>query len=147
MTVQFLEQRSLNGLKVRTNNQDEMTEGKGKIGPLWQDFYQTIASELNENAQVFGVYTNYDTDHTGPFDVYAATSKPISKLVLDKVDIQAGNYLKFQKTGEMPQAVIDLWGEVWAYFSSRDCQHKRAYTTDFEFYKGTNEVEIAIAIK
>ncbi|HFG1933513.1 TPA: AraC family transcriptional regulator, partial [Vibrio cholerae] len=50
-------------------------------------------------------------------------------------------------TGEMPQVVIDLWNEVWNYFASEHCPHERAYTTDFEYYKSANSVEISIAVR
>ena len=43
--------------------------------------------------------------------------------------------------------VIDTWKKVWAYFSDINNKHRRAYTTDFEFYKNANEIEIYIAIK
>jgi len=147
MQKENLKQQSLNGLKVRTTNQDEMTEGKGKIGSLWQSFFETIAPNLKEDALIYGVYSNYESDHTGLFDVYAATNQPLNEQKVETVDINEGQYLKFHKTGEMPQAVIELWTEVWNYFSDDNCQHERAYTTDFELYKGLDEVEIAIAIK
>lgn len=37
--------------------------------------------------------------------------------------------------------------ELWQYFSSDDCRYERTYTSDFEYYKNSNEIEIAIAIK
>ncbi|EEY45345.1 bacterial transcription activator [Vibrio cholerae] len=55
--------------------------------------------------------------------------------------------MTFSATGEMPQVVIELWGDVWRYFGSESCPYKRAYTTDFEYYKSASEVEISIAIK
>lgn len=137
------------GLVVRTTNAEEMNPSTEKIGALWEEFYKTASSKLSNNSQVYGLYTNYESDSTGAFDVVAC-SDTLSPEELEgsvKFQISSGKYLKFSGKGEMPQVVIDLWGEVWEYFNSDSCLHTRAYTTDFEYYKNNNEVEISIAIK
>ena len=63
------------------------------------------------------------------------------------LEIASGDYLVFEAKGEMPQVVIEAWGNVWNYFSSEDAKHTRAYTSDFEVYKSDSEVAIYIAIK
>jgi predicted transcriptional regulator YdeE len=40
------------------------------------------------------------------------------------------NYTKFVAQGEMPQAVIELWQEIW----NKDEKLNRKYTADFEVY-------------
>jgi hypothetical protein len=42
--------------------------------------------------------------------------------------------------------VIDAWKEVWDYFSQAS-EVRRAYTTDFEVYKGMDEVAIHISVR
>jgi len=57
------------------------------------------------------------------------------------------NYLVFTQQGEMPQAVIDAWMEVWDFFASDQTEYQRTYTVDFEFYSGPEQVELHIAVK
>ncbi|KAA8678389.1 GyrI-like domain-containing protein [Vibrio gigantis] len=148
MKEQELEAVKAYGFAVRTNNNDEVDPAKAKIGQLWQGFFEQAFPKLTPDSKVYGVYTNYESDFTGDFDVIACTNvltdTTIAQLIETK--IEAGKYLTFSAEGELPQAVIDLWGEVWAYFNTADCPHVRTYTTDFEFYKGETEVEISIAI-
>jgi predicted transcriptional regulator YdeE len=84
---------------------------------------------------------------TGDFDVIACSDEQSINL-RDSVTVttHAGSYLVFSGEGEMPDAIIDLWGEIWQYFSSDDCRYTRTYTSDYEYYKTATEVEIAIAI-
>jgi len=46
----------------------------------------------------------------------------------------------------MPQAIIDVWGQVWAYFEDPSIDEKRAYETDFELYISADEAEIYIGV-
>lgn len=146
MNIKEIDSISVKGIFVRTTNADEMNPLTAKIGTLWETFYSEVAPRLNQNARVFGVYTHYESDHTGAFDVIACTDL-IDAVNLKQFHINAGRYLVFRKIGEMPQAVIDLWGEVWAYFSSPNCAHSRTFTTDFEWYKSENEIEIYISVR
>ncbi|WP_227008954.1 GyrI-like domain-containing protein [Pseudoalteromonas prydzensis] len=147
MEVKQLASKTLTGLKVRTCNANEMNTGTAKIADLWQRFADKYTAELTKNSHVYGVYTNYESDVTGDFDVIACSDAQ-STHARDavKVTTTAGRYLVFTGEGEMPDAIIDLWGEIWQYFSSDDCRYTRTYTSDFEYYKNANEVEIAIAI-
>ncbi|CAM3226108.1 GyrI-like domain-containing protein [Vibrio neptunius] len=139
----------LAGYAIRTTNADEMNPSTAKIGELWAKFYANAAPKLNEKSKVYGVYTNYESDFSGAFEVIACSDTLSPERLSDsvKVKIASGKYVTFTASGEMPQAVIDLWGEVWSYFSSENCLYQRAYTTDFEYYKSAHEVEIAIAVK
>ncbi|MCE0495452.1 GyrI-like domain-containing protein [Vibrio salinus] len=137
------------GFAIRTTNADEMNPSTAKIGDLWAKFYANAMPELNEKSKVYGVYTNYESDFSGAFDVIACSDTVLPEKVSDSVraGVVSGQYVRFSATGEMPQVVIDLWGEVWRYFGSENCAHERAYTTDFEYYKSANEIEIFIAVK
>ncbi|MBY0385545.1 GyrI-like domain-containing protein [bacterium] len=149
MKIEIVEPKIVFGLKTRTKNADEMNPSTAKIGGLWQNFFSQRGPLLKSNSKVYGVYTNYESDMNGSFDVYAgADSLEKSNLPnLETVSIQKGKYLVFSSKGGMPQAVITAWTEIWNYFSSPSCPHQRAYTTDFEFYKSDREVEVFIAIK
>jgi len=38
------------------------------------------------------------------------------------------------------------WSKIWEYFANKNSQYKRAYKTDFEYYKNQHEIEIYISI-
>lgn len=143
----------LMGLSIRTRNEVEMTPGAGKIPGLWESFYQNIAPKLATGTTVYGIYSNYESDHTGLFNLSAAVATsdlPSESKDCVASEIQAGRYLKFRaKTpSEDPvKQVIGLWQQVWAYFADDGCAHQRAYTSDFECYQGSQGVELFIAIK
>jgi predicted transcriptional regulator YdeE len=148
MQVKHLPSKTLTGLKVRTCNGDEMNSDTGKITQLWQDFAELYGQHLTKNTKVYGVYTNYQSDVSGEFDVIACCDQPpIATENSVTVTTAAGNYLVFSSKGAMPDAVINLWGEIWQYFSSDDCRYSRTYQSDYEYYKSADEIEIAIAIK
>ena len=65
---------------------------------------------------------------------------------MKSVELQAGKYLMFPVKGELPQAIIDTWMQIWAYFEDPSIDEKRAYETDFELYKSADEVEIYIGV-
>jgi len=149
MRIQHIESINVVGIRVRTKNIDERNPETAKIGKLWSDFYSKVFSRLNGQSRVYGVYTKYESDQNASFDVIACsdpyTTAPLEDTV--NVRIESGKYRVFAGQGEMPQIVIDLWEQVWSYFSSPNCHHTRVYRTDFECYKNKNEVEIFIGIK
>lgn len=144
-----LESFDVVGVGVRTKSSDEMNPSKAKVSPLWGKFFLDVLPKVSEGAGVYGVYTNYESDHTGLFDLVACSDG----LSLDKLSdgvslkIKSGKYLVFSAKGELPKATINLWVAIWHYFSASNCVHERAYTTDFEYYKDDFEIEISISIK
>lgn len=144
----IVEQPAINvsGIAVRTNNRSEMQPEGGKIGGLWQQFYQCFATQLPEASGVYGVYSDYASDEHGDFTVTAA----LAGVALDDDDtvdltLPAGKYLKFSQQGDMPQAVVTCWQAIWAYFAAKDCPHARSFTTDYEHYSA-DQVDIYIAV-
>ncbi|MCF6190994.1 MAG: GyrI-like domain-containing protein [Cocleimonas sp.] len=149
MEVVQLKAKTIKGFSIRTNNTDEMNVETAKIGRLWQKLDDTVAVDYMHGDRVYGVYYNYESDASGEFSVTAGFDgdEKLSKEKLELIELQAGNYLVFSATGEMPKIVIDTWMEIWGYFSSEACEHTRLFTTDFEFYKSQNEIEIHIAVE
>ncbi|ASG09199.1 hypothetical protein CEQ50_16955 [Vibrio anguillarum] len=149
MSINEMNGFEVTGFVIRTTNADEVNSSTAKIGNLWAKFYTNAAPKLDEKSKIYGLYTNYESDFTGAFDVIACSDTLSPEILPDavKVNVTSGKYVTFAASGEMPQAVIDLWGEVWNYFSSENCSHERAYTTDFEYYKSAHEVEISISVK
>lgn len=153
MKVETIESFEVAGAAIRTNNANEMNPETAKIGKLWVQFDAVISPLLTEKSKVYGVYTNYESDWNGAYDVIAAADTLVGQNIADMktVTIPAGKYLVFSDTGPCPKTCIDLWGKVWAYLTSDAFTHERAYTADFETYSectGTSsEVSIYIAIK
>jgi predicted transcriptional regulator YdeE len=145
--VQFKE-LTISGISTRTKKDDEMNPATSKIARLYQKFDDTVTVNYQEGTRVYGVYYNYEADASGEFSVLAGSDKAESaKETLESVTLPTGKYMVFQGKGGMPQVVIDTWGKIWNYFSNDNAPHKRAYTTDFEYYKSPEEVEIYIAIR
>lgn len=135
------------GIKVRTTNAAQFNPATAKIAGLWgrffsEDLFNKLPGKL-ATSPVYGVYSGYDSDYMGAFDVTAgvATAQTEGSLAL-----QAGEYLVFKGVGPMPQTVVQTWGIVWQYFQNNP-DVKRSYGTDYEAYLGTDTVEIHIGIQ
>jgi len=137
------------GLSVRTTNADEAQPARAKIPALWQRFYHDGHSAAVAGP-VYGVYTEYATDATGPYTliVGAASDAPSPAPPFVRVQIPAGSYLAFTSQGDVPAAVVAGWQGIWEYFA-RPGAPQRAYTADFEVYDPSTpyEVRICIAVK
>lgn len=146
---ELVEQAAINvsGIAVRTNNHMEMQPQGGNIAVLWQQFYQRFGAQLAQSGGVYGVYSDYSSDENGDFTVTAA----LADVALDDADavnltLPVGKYLKFSQQGEMPQAVIACWQDIWAYFAAEDCPHRRSFSTDYEHYIAADHVDLYIAV-
>lgn len=144
----YIDARPLLGLSCRTNNRAEMSADSAKIGGLWQAFLGSSQLSSMLNSPMYSVYYDYESDINGDFSVLVgkAIDAPVDTNPFTPLQLEAGKYLKFTAQGEMPQCVIDLWGQVWGYFSANNCPYRRRYQTDFELYLSATEVEIYIGI-
>jgi predicted transcriptional regulator YdeE len=149
MEIETIENKKIKGLCIKTSNKKEMGVATGQIPGLWQLFDNNVDFDFDGGSRPYGVYYNYESDANGEFNVLVGVNQMSieSILKLETVDIQGGKYAVFYAKGEMPQTVIDTWGEVWKYFSQENAEHKRSYTTDFEFYVNRNELKIYIAVE
>ena len=151
MRVVKIEEKMIYGISTRTKNEDEMNPQTAKIGAVWQKFDETVDVDYKGGERVYGVYYNYESDANGEFDVLAGYETSNEKL--ESIKIETGKYLVFNKIykenndNSRVQAVIETWGEIWEYFANENSQYKRAYKTDFEYYKNQNEIEIYISIQ
>ena len=150
MRIEEMQEKSIYGISTRTSNANEMNPKTAKIGAIWKDFDEKVDVDYKNGERVYGVYYDYESDASGAFNVLAGSE--IVGEQLDAVKIAKGRYLVFSKAFEQSddhtrvQAIITTWGEVWNYFSDESSQYKRSFNTDFEFYKGKNEIEIYISI-
>lgn len=140
------------GIAVRTRNSDEMNPETSRIGGLWDRFFsESWEHKLprpGADGRIFGVYSAYESNEHGAFDVTAGVDAPEGADIAGgakTVEIEAGDYLVFHGQGTMPQMVIDAWGEVWRYFGDNP-QIRRRFTTDFEAYAGPDRVAIHIGV-
>ena len=143
-TMKQVESFIVTGFSVRTQNSDEFNEKTAKLPSLWQQFYTSELAATNAN--IFGVYSNYDSDANGPYTVTVCVESDYAQTQLTSVTIQAGNYLVFQGTGPMPATVIETWKQVWAFFET-STEHRRNFISDFESYSGPDQVAIYIGLE
>jgi predicted transcriptional regulator YdeE len=142
---------SVIGLAVRTTNAREMSGQDGQIGPLWNKFMQGGATAIPgviEPGTIYAVYSHYDSDETGPYDLILGKSVQPGQEVppaMKSISIPAAHYLVFTATANSPDAIKAAWTQVYEYFA----QHKnerRAFTADFEQYSSSG-TRLFIAIQ
>jgi predicted transcriptional regulator YdeE len=152
MTRKILDLASftVSGLAVRTRNSDEFNPATAKIGTLWAQFFsqhypEKIPGQIAP-ARMLGVYSGYESDASGAFDVTAGMAVETASPELATIEIQAGRYLVFECEGVLPAAVIQGWAQVWTYFQTNS-QHQRRFATDFEDYLSPQKVAIYIGVE
>lgn len=134
---------TVTGFRVRTQNKDEFDEATAKLPTLWQQFYST---QPDANTTVFGVYSHYESNENGFYNVTVGIEGNKENMELSTIKINSGNYLVFSGKGPMPQIVIETWKNIWNYFGS-ECNHQRNFITDYEMYSHGDEVSIYIGVK
>lgn len=114
-----------------------------EIGALWEKFSKSnIAEKLPgcDHTQVFSVYSDYESDHTGKYRVtigHAVTEESEIPNQLSSVMIPKGNYKEFEVKSPSPADIVAVWKKIW----SEDMKTlPRNYISDFEVYteNGTN---------
>lgn len=131
------------GFSTRTQNSDEFDHKKAKLPTLWQHFY---SSSISSNQIRFGVYSNYESEADGFYSTTAGIMMEEAKTGLSSVIVEAGRYLVFQGTGPRPATVVAIWQHVWNFFGPGS-RYQRNYVSDFEEYRGMDEVAVYIGIK
>ena len=139
--------KTIKGLQARTKNEDEMNPDTQKIALLWGKFFSEVMPTFGATPPpLYGVYSNYESDAFGEFDVLVGAEVLEESDGFKSVTLEAGNYLVFTAKGELPQAIIETWSQVWAYFEDPSIDEKRAFKTDFELYTSETEAEIYIGV-
>ncbi len=141
-----VESFTVHGITTRTTNAAEMNPATAKIGNLWQDYMGKLAQKNIQPTVVFGVYSNFESDQYGEYDITVAQKEAANIEGEQILTIPTGTYLKFEKQGECPAACLELWQEIWAYFDTPEAP-KRTFTYDYEDYYGLHAVAIYIAIE
>ncbi len=141
--MKYVERFTVTGLTVRTRNSDEFNQETAKLPNLWQQFY---ARKPTPDTTIFGVYSNYESDASGPYNVTVGTTHDKQHAELSAIKIHPGNYLVFHGKGAMPLTVIETWKRVWDCFTG-ESSYQRCFMTDFEAHSNSDEVAIYIGVK
>jgi len=141
------------GISTRTTNQSN--QAQQDLGELWGQFitdnvFANIPNKVSNN--IIAIYTDYKSNYTEEYTtiigVEVSTLDEIPEGLIGR-EFGAENFTKFTAKGEMPNAVVNTWIEIW----NKDGELNRKYSYDLEVYgeksqNGENsEVEIFIAIK
>jgi predicted transcriptional regulator YdeE len=129
------------GLKVRTNNKNEIEPLEGKIFPYVHKYFnQNIAAKIPNRKKpgtTFCAYTEYESDHTGDYTYFIGeevTSFDEIPAGLEKFTIQPQHYSKFTtESGAMPDVVRNAWKKIWQ-LTDKELGGQRRYHADFEIY-------------
>lgn len=140
------------GIAISTTN--ENGKSAQDIGQLWGKFMgegisSKIPNKVDEN--VFSVYTNYEGDHTKPYDTILGCKVNSLDEIPDGMvghSFDGGTYGKFVSKGDLTKGVVfGTWTEI------NQQKLDRVFTADFELYgqKAQNptdaEVEVYVGIK
>ncbi|MEO1052282.1 MAG: effector binding domain-containing protein [Bacteroidota bacterium] len=139
------------GISARISNQGDV--GK-EIEALWERFWgeeiqKQVPNKINDD--IYAVYTDYVTDHTGPYTLLIGLSvKSLEDIPegFTSISIEKDTYQKFVSKGRMPEAVFKTWLEIWG-----NSDLKRAFRSDFtihgkKYFDGDNaEVETFISVQ
>ena len=152
LTVEHIDAKTVIGMGLRTNNERESHPDTASIPLMWKSFfeYNVMASvpQQLDPMTVYAVYFDYESDGMGDYTLViglqsGATEKP-SNLTL--IDIKEGNYLVFKVLEATPTGIKDTWAGIEGYFA-QECEHTRAFTTDFEIYQGRRDISMYISIQ
>jgi len=149
MKAEVIEQEEfyIVGIAVRTSNQNG--QSKNDIDDLWFKFMDdNLIKHIpnKESNDVYCVYTNYETDHTGEYTaVLGCKVNSITNINSNftVVSISAGKYQVYSLKNKLSEAIGAAWQQIWASDISRK------YTADFDLYSsGANEsgMKISLAI-
>jgi predicted transcriptional regulator YdeE len=140
------------GIAVRTTN--ENGQSAQDIGQLWGKFMSEGIAEKIPNKiddSIFSIYTNYQGDHSQPYDTILGCKVSSLELIPEGMvgqSFDGGTYGKFISKGDLTKGVVfDTWTEIWSK------NLNRVFTADFEIYgeKAQNptnaEVEVFVGLK
>lgn len=149
----MMENFKIIGISVQTTNQNN--QAATDLGQLWGRFYQEEISKQISNKEsddIYAVYTDYESDYTGSYTAIIGHRVSALDIIPDGLtgrEVKNEKLLRYIAKGEMPNAVVETWKEIWA----NDIALYRTYHADFEVYGeksqqgGDSEVEIYIGVR
>lgn len=133
---------TLVGITVRTNNKDEMDPARAKIGKVVSKYWnENMANKIQQRVnpgKTFAVYCEFEQQDQGEYtyligeEVIAGTDQNVDYF--KTISIESSCYQRFtSKSGPMPDIVIQSWQEIWQ-MSADEFVGKRQFKADFEVY-------------
>lgn len=103
-----LDEKQIKGISIRTTNANETNSETSKIGALYQQFDEKVPVNYKNEARVYGVYYNYESDYSGEFSVLAGSDQIDKTLTgnLENVSVPSGIYMVFEAKGKVPQVTL-----------------------------------------
>lgn len=152
MSTKKLKTFSVIGIKMRTTNKD--MQASKDIPAFWQQFISEKITEKIPNkvdTAVFAIYTNYESDYTGAYDMIlgckVTSLDKVPKGMIAKT-FNSGTYTLFTAKGKKSNNIVyNKWTEIW------NSDINRSYQADFEVYGERSmdpedmEVDIFISVK
>jgi len=142
------------GIKIRTNNQDELNYELGRIFPCVQKYFHSQVADIISNrvrqGSTFCVYTEYQVNNRNEYSFFIGEEVSSFSCLhkgLETCVIPPQSYAKFSVSGTMPSIVVDSWHKIWL-MSEKKLGGKRTYIADFEIYdeKSFYDKEVAFDI-
>ncbi|ASG68951.1 AraC family transcriptional regulator [Francisella halioticida] len=123
-----------------SNDRDDLLE------QAWELFFNSEVLEYlngqNLSQDIISVYYEYEGDHTAPYTLligYEVNNSFETPIGLDSVILEK-NHKIFRVEGDLPDAAIEKWREIWS-----DNSKKRVYKADFDRYNPIEDfVEINV---
>ena len=123
------------GISVKTTNKNG--QSITDMGQLWNKFYSenilsTIPDRLSDD--IYSIYTDYKSDYTEDYTaIIGCKVKSLDHIPNGLIgrQIQGGNFLRYISKGQIPDAVVKTWQEIWG----NNKKLKRKYTADYEVYR------------
>ena len=135
-----LQEFSVIGIQVRTDNAKEMTGG-GAIPKQWANFFKDgIAAKIPNkvDSAIYAVYTNYAGDYNGEYDfIIGMKVSNVSGVPPGMVakTVPKGKYAVVASArGPVAQVVPKAWQQVYSLDDNKQLGGARAYKADFELY-------------
>src|SRR4051812_231604 len=106
------------GISVETTNQNN--QAATDLSKLWNQFYaEAIADRIQdkESEAIYAVYTDYESDYTGKYTTIIGQRVSTLDNLPDGLvgrEIKNEKLFKYVAKGEMPNAVVETWKEIWA---------------------------------
>ncbi|MFI7615216.1 GyrI-like domain-containing protein [Nonomuraea terrae] len=127
------------GFAVRTTNVEEKDPARAKLPALWQragapGAFAHVPNRLDEN--LYAVLTDYESDHNGAFTQIVGTGvRTVPRLPegMVAVRVPAGQALRLEARGTMPQALMEAWQQLVNHTESGGTP-SRVFTTDLEVH-------------
>ncbi len=142
----------ISGMNVRTSNKKEENPETAQIPDLWRRFYADelpkVIPNQTPNFAVYGVYSEFDRGPGGDYTVTVGLeirNDLRENMAFPVVVVEPGRYLTFAAKAAQTDSVLNTWRKIWDFFLD-STEYKRAYTTDFDYYKTHDEVVVHVSI-